>query len=147
MHDPLPNKLSELIMVAVEDARKLDRKTYWPHYTEYHHAYPKSGGCVICDAGAVMAGTLGVGVDTIANPVDFPDSVERKLLALDLARQGGYSAAIELIMDRDFENGHEALNEEDFEDSPYHDYEDWDEFECHLQHMEGIARRLNELGY
>ena len=147
MHDPLPNKLSELIMVAVEDARKLDRKTYWPHFASYHVAHPKHGGCAVCDAGAVMAGTLGLDPTTTAMPVDFHDSVERKLLALDLARQGGYSAAIELIMDRDCEKGHEDLNEEDFEDSPYQDYEDWDEFECHLQHMEDIARQLNELGY
>ena len=147
MNDPLPNTLSELIMVAVNDARKLDRKKYWPYYASYHYAHPKHGGCSVCDAGAVMAGTLRLDHATTAEPTDFPDSVQRKLLALDLARQGDYSSAIELIMDRDCENSHEALNEEDFEDSPYKDYEDWDEFECHLQHMEDIARQLKDLGY
>ena len=147
MNDPLPNTLSALILVAVQDARALDRNTYWPDYSYYHEAHPKAGGCTVCDAGAVMAGTLGLDLATSAIPADFPDSVKRKLLALDLARQGGYSEAIDLIMDLDGENGHEDLRDEGFEESPYHEYEDWDEFECHLQHMEDIARRLEALGY
>ena len=37
-----PEKLSELIKLAIKDARGLNKDTYWPNYTQYHTPHSES---------------------------------------------------------------------------------------------------------
>ena len=51
-----PEKLSELIRVAIADARTIDRRTYEPNSAIWHT--PDKLTCKVCLAGCVIAGTL-----------------------------------------------------------------------------------------
>ena len=71
----LPDRLSDLIELAVADAQRLDRNTYDPEYDSWHEM--ERLGCDVCFAGAVMAGTLehpcyqdaGPSTFTVYNPI------------------------------------------------------------------------------
>ena len=81
----LPNKLSALIEVAIQDARKLDRIRYSPNHLHYHSPQeswksPVIPCCEVCDAGAVMAGTLRVIGELNIIPGDFDESTQAKNL-------------------------------------------------------------------
>ena len=56
---PPPAKLSDLIELAIADTRKLDRHDYTPTWMTWHRPNPADDKCMICLAGAVIAGTLG----------------------------------------------------------------------------------------
>ena len=146
MHDPLPNTLSELILVAVADARKLDRHIYYPNWLEFHKGYKFDERyiCQICDAGAVIAGTLKAGhfVGDRA-PVNYPETVHRKLNALDEARKGYYNCALEYMGIHCDDN--ESVSS--IEQSPYRQYSSWEHFDLHMNHMEWVAQQLKDLGY
>ena len=144
MNDPLPDTLSELILVAVKDARKLDRDKYCPYHLSWHEMFGEELTCSICDAGAVMAGTLQVERDVTKEPDDFNESVNSKLCALDQARHGYYYAALDSL-GIDCEVHLEEI--EDLKPSPFYSYTNWEEFDKHLNHIEGIAQQLKELGY
>ena len=148
MNDPLPDKLSELILVAVQDARKLDRQKHIPNSLYYHApdkwsvAYSRYA-CLVCDAGAVMAGTLQTDTTHDAVPGSFPLSIETKLHALDLARQGSYVGALIAL-------GVENINinyVSRVDVSIHHNYTTWERFEKHMNVMEKAAQQLEELGY
>lgn len=54
---PPPGKLSDLIDLAVADARRLDRTTYTPDSSVWHEP-ADDDCCMICLAGSVIAETL-----------------------------------------------------------------------------------------
>ena len=144
MNDPLPNTLSALIMVAVNDANKLDRDQYAPHFY-YFHLKSKHSKCRICDAGAVMAGTLRKPIDQVYQSEDFVYPINYKLMALDKARRGLYSQAAFLVAGID---GQKLLSlDEKIKPSPYMSYKNWEEFDKHMDFMEGVAHQLEALGY
>ena len=58
-----PKKLSDLIGLAVADARTLDRETYIPECWSWHTPV-RNNKCRVCLAGAVIAGTLRVNPKT-----------------------------------------------------------------------------------
>ena len=148
MNDPLPNTLSALIMVAVNDARKLNRQKHIPNSLYYHApdkwsvAYSRCA-CLVCDAGAVMAGTLQTDTTHDVVPGSFPHSIETKLHALDLARQGSYvGALIALGVENININGVSGVDV-----SIHHNYRTWKQFDKHMNVMEKAAQQLEELGY
>ena len=52
----LPDRLSDLVELAVADAQRLDRDIYDPEYDSWREM--ERLGCEVCFAGTVMAGTL-----------------------------------------------------------------------------------------
>ena len=143
----LPDKLSELIMVAVADAKKLDRSKYYPYFKTYHDktGIAPDGLCEICDAGAVIAGTLNGDTGLTLAPSSFmSDDVARKLYALDAARDGDYDGAL-FTLEKHTKDTSEAVRHVPV--SPYSQYEGWEEFDKHLDIMKGVAKQLKELGY
>ena len=56
---PPPAKLSDLLELAIADARRLDHALYTPMWMTWHRPRPLDGKCMVCIAGAVIAGTLG----------------------------------------------------------------------------------------
>ena len=156
---PPPELLSELIRLAVKDARQLNRSMYRPNA----HAWLRpevndedEGVMCFCDAGAVLIGTLKG--DQVGRGLFYAPNWEKRglntkvdngfrwvdaLLALDFARQGEYSWAVEhltwVVVDaRKF--GHVPV-------SPYGDYTTWDEFDSHLEIMEQAAGALHKMGF
>jgi hypothetical protein len=82
--EKLPNKLSDLLELALKDLATVARsKRYVIDMGDWH--YPKDGKCYVCLAGAVLACS---GADP--NFELFPNSSgnREKLLALDLLRTG-----------------------------------------------------------
>ena len=144
MTDLLPNTLSELIMVAVTDARKLDRDQYSPFFGLFHFLDSQCR-CLVCDAGAVMAGTLGMDRQEDSSPSHYSRSVEAKLNALDAARRGYYGTALRIMGLSDSRIDVAALKS--IGESPYQSYRNWEEFDKHMYFMKGVAQQLEALGY
>jgi len=88
--DPLPDKTSELLTLALDD---LEEVLKLPGYTPHHfiwHRLTNDGRCQVCLAGAVMAGTLEAERHVAHLPSDFSESINEKLLLLDALRNGHF---------------------------------------------------------
>ncbi len=87
MKKELPAKLSELLRLAVEDAKKLSKN---PKYVlcmlDWH--LPLDKKCAICMAGAVMACELKTNRNDTVMPEDLGEEVNNKLMAINALREG-----------------------------------------------------------
>lgn len=167
-NDEPVTSLATLIEVALEDAAGLDREKYFPSYAHYHS--PVGNRCAVCDAGAVMAGTLGsdplyrafpgdfIGGDAPGERLaldEFDDDLNplrpippigthtaAALKALDLARVGHVLSAYLMLpwIKPPMPNGVLRV-----EISLHSEYRGWDEFERHLVAMKVLALQLHEL--
>lgn len=93
----LPNVPSQIIRLALADLEKVERDAryevdmgIWHQATkedpsDYFRRVPRER-CVVCLAGSVIAGSLGVAPDVDAHPEEFTE--EAKLMALDELRGG-----------------------------------------------------------
>ena len=87
-YDPLPDKLSDLLELALDDLEKIEKNPrYGITMSAWHEPLP-DGICHVCLAGAVMAQTLEVPHNSDITPSLFPDTLSRKLNALDFLRKG-----------------------------------------------------------
>ena len=153
----VPDSLSPLIRTAVSDARALDPAAYEPKYNLWHSSHPAA--CFICDAGAVVAGTLIPASDsltpnTTCYPNSFPHAWEQALHALDAARSGCISDALAY-----FRRAHDPgapLDPSPFFElddkildllgpNEHSGYTDWDSFHAHLAYMERVAEQLDAI--
>lgn len=92
MNSPLPDKLSDLILVALDDLEKVENDERYTVNMDWWH---RSGDtCLVCLAGSVMAKSLDVSPDCTRFPNDFDDKTEAKLDALNWARVGDVSYAL-----------------------------------------------------
>ncbi|MCY4431131.1 MAG: hypothetical protein OXC11_12170 [Rhodospirillales bacterium] len=148
-------KLSELVTLAVNDARGLDRTVYVPRYNEWHgrryvfdgddHRLIQEAKCAVCLAGAVIAGRELAGIQQTICPSDVADSygdyrLYRRLMALDSVRLGNFYAAAQQMIDSRNEpialdcRLAEALRAIDA--PPAATFDTWSEFEQHLTDLE-----------
>ena len=152
---PPPDELSDLIDLAIADARKLDRGDYTPTWMTWHRRNPANGRCMTCLAGAVIAGTLGCASETIidiaaedsADPrsTTITDEPWRKALrALDSAREGHWNEA--------FKNLRGSYPADDLRDAldallrpSCRAFNGWKHFDTHLASLAERANRLREL--
>lgn len=92
----LPNRLSDLIEVAVADCKKVAAdKRYRFNMRKWHYAMPAAKGmrvCSVCMAGAVMAKSLGAPFRAELGPGSFLES--DALLSIDDVRTGSVGLAI-----------------------------------------------------
>ena len=139
-----PTTLSGLIRLSVRDARALDRQTYSP-WAEVWHA-PATGRCYVCDAGALMAGTLGADPTAQVEPHEYPVPWAKALRAMDELRLGNWhSAGVDFHLSGPDQRRLEALAPElPFPDVPY--FEGWRQMDRHLVSMGAIAERLEGAG-
>ena len=151
-----PEKLSDLIDLAVGDARNLDPETYMPNCWAWHEPQPALGRrCLICVAGAVIAGTLGIdrGTEVVlgkseTGKVDCDeiadDAWRRALMALEHAREGKWKDAIET-------RGQQADTEQTDEMNAIppptsKQFNDWKSFDAHIGSLADRAARLRGIG-
>lgn len=90
----LPDKLSELIHVALRDLEAAEKAPNIVIDMGEWHTPLADGKCAVCLAGAVMRGTFGVNDGISYAPAWFDASLRRKLEAIDLLRTGYVAVAI-----------------------------------------------------
>lgn len=93
----LPDKMSELILVALADLCKVEKlKDRFEIDMEQWHVgndYTASNKCVVCFAGSVLAMTLGVPDDRNEDGSSFPSRINKKIDAIDRLRTGQVALA------------------------------------------------------
>lgn len=95
MNSPLPDKLSDLIEVALRDLEAVENdKRYTVNMGWWHRPNVYDHTCIVCLAGSVMAKSLDVSPDRTRYPNDFDDKTEAKLGALNWARVGDVDYAL-----------------------------------------------------
>lgn len=130
----LPDKLSELIRVALADLEKCEALSQYEIQMGEWHTYDSDRDvCLVCFAGAVMAQTLGRRYTFSCGPCLF-DHDRGKLLALDALRSGNVSRAL-------YELGLPIADH--FDRSPTHHAEDPEWFKAD---MRALADDLERAG-
>ena len=92
----LPDRLSDLILVALEDLEKVEASSRYEIRMDIWHL-PCTDYCGVCLAGSVMAFSLGADPAVLIQPHDFPPSINAKLCALNSVRAGDISLALEVL--------------------------------------------------
>jgi len=92
----LPDKLSDLILVALADLEKVERSTQHRVFMSSWHD-PTLMGCIVCFAGGVMAFSLGASPRDTVHPTDYDFHTQQKLYALNSLRVGMVEAAFDLM--------------------------------------------------
>lgn len=99
----LPDKLWQMLDLALADLEAIERQKskYVVDMQTYHDVWTVQEGrkrvkkCAVCFAGAVMACSLKVSpTETNLEPGDFPEFIEWKLDAVDIARSGNIESAV-----------------------------------------------------
>ena len=161
---PPPAKLSDLIELAISDARKLDRDAYIPKGSTWHRPDPNNERCAVCLAGIVIAGTLGCSKNTWVTEISESDDSagdgadpqsttvtitdprwSGALMALDAAREGDWLIAFDSLYGRFPEHGIrdkvEGIAKPDMAA-----FTNWEQLETHLASLSACAEQLRELG-
>ena len=164
----VPEKMSELIRLAVTDGRALDRELYTPHCLSWHSPtdfFSANGNqgkvdtiCEICLAGAVIAGTLGADPKNRWLVADMLDGDDRErgwywaLSALDEIRKGNYTIAASRLglVPKDATEAGELIQRllilENNHNNASFAFYDWRRFDRHLASLEELAPKLESLG-
>jgi hypothetical protein len=96
----LPNKLSDLLELAVRDAQACEAEPKKFKLAMGHWLTEDRGVCLVCMAGAVMVKTLGVTVDRNKEQHPSTTGYRPQLFAIDSMRIGDFvDAADELGID------------------------------------------------
>ena len=140
---PLPGTLSGLLDAAIADARRLSRRTYKPHYYEWH-TLNDHRQCEICLGGSLIAGTLRFSPLTDLAPWMLPNATKNKLEALDAMRSGDWLSAYHLLYQQEPSIRIEARLS--CLPQPSHaDFIGWRAFNSHLQSLQRIIPKLRKI--
>ena len=97
----LPDRLSELLLVALEDLEKIEANNlYRVNMNIWHDPIPKANGedgCLVCFAGGVMAYSLGASPEATMRPGIYTNAVRDKLYALNVLRVGMVGDALRQV--------------------------------------------------
>lgn len=153
-----PARLSDLITLAVADARSLDRDAYRPDAASWHLTSTRTAGdaarCRVCLAGCVIAGTLQAPPADIAmyNPTANDERVltiedpewREALFSLNHARDGHWRDA--LCSRRRLVDDNTARALARIPCPKQTTFQDWARFDDHLASLEDRAGRLRAIG-
>lgn len=95
----LPDKLSDLIRIAVADAKKIEKDSKYifnmstwhqpqSNYDDVSHTFVTTGKCEVCFAGSIIACTLKAKPNQTVDTSDFDEDTDRKLELIDQIRTG-----------------------------------------------------------
>lgn len=147
----LPDTLSDLIDLAIKDARGLDRELYTPDYGEWHTYSYLDESCSICLAGAVIAGSLRMSPRRNTHPDHFSHATGHCLLALEDVRMGNIGRAIARVR-----RGEKYTKEHEIDiqnrilhicGNSHQFFVSWKGFEDFLNWCEKVAKELRVRGY
>ena len=139
----LPSTVYDMVLVAIDDARGLDRRIYQPHSGDWH-CPQDHGQCLICLAGSVLATRYDRTHREELQPWHLPYHHQRKLEALDEARIGRWIDA--------FRHMHLRLPPRATFQRLVHlptprcsGFSGWEQFEALLHSLESIVPSLREI--
>ena len=140
---PIFHSMADFLSAAIADARGLDRNRYLPCSEEWHAGLPDQQ-CLVCLAGAFIAGTLEFLPSFDVRPSMFTHQMHDKLFALDAMRCGEWAYAF-----TKFYSCHPSLSTElalsDLPEPLHDDFDSWEEFDLHLASLEAIIPDLREI--
>lgn len=94
----LPRKMSELLRLAVKDAQTCEADPrYRLSMDDWHRYRDSSSQCHVCMAGAVMAQSLEVGLETSTMPHELGCDKHEILTAIDRMRIGAMRVAANML--------------------------------------------------
>ncbi len=135
--------LSELLVTAIADARRLNRSQYEPCYRNWH--LPNSHGtCEVCLGGSYIAATLGCSPAVQSNPWNYPGRTQAMLEALNAMRLGAWADAYRILFQRE-PSEKAALVMSRMAIPSCRDFLGWREFDTHLLSLEAILPMLREI--
>ena len=139
----LPDTMACLLGSAIEDASKLDRTIYTPHFDKWHQPY-NANRCFVCLAGSFIARTLEIDPADFVLSRSFDDRTRDLLEAIDQMRYGRWSEAFRLVYRRAAPSElHVMLNRIP---APAHiNFFGWQQFDKHLSSLEKIIPQLREI--
>ena len=151
MTEPIavPEKLSDLIRLAIADGRKLYQERaeeYLPDAYMFHEVgYDSQQGkqvCRVCLAGAVMAGTLHTDNRYSLIPSNFDKPWTKALCALDCVRRGQYyNALITLYGPGEYQFAATQSRPVQYR------FHGWDAFLDHLDSLEFVVGFFQDHGF
>ena len=140
---PIFHSMADFLDAAIADARGLDRNRYLPCSEEWHTTLPDQP-CLVCLAGAFIAGTLEFLPSFDIRPSMFTHQMHDKLMVLDAMRCGEWVYAfIKFYSDRPSLATELALS--DLPEPLHDDFDSWEEFDLHLASLEAIIPDLREI--
>lgn len=139
----LPSSMAGLLEAAIKDARRLDRKTYFPHHGQWHCA-TNSNSCEVCLAGSLIAGTLRVGSNYTVSANSFSTRAQRLLVALDDMRIGHWTGAFYHVYGVDADASLRKSLKSIPNPDPYC-FIGWPAFVRHLDSLEQFLPRLRQI--
>ena len=153
---PPPKKLSELLALAIADVARLDRQRYTPLWSTWHRPRPTGQKCMICLAGAVIAGTLECAADRIVDIASTdtadPQSVTithqgwmPALRALDWAREGCWIDAVQTLT-RTCLIGELRTAVACLTRPRRREFHNWEDLDIHMASLATPLRELRRLG-
>ena len=154
---PVPEKFSDLIRLAIADARSLDRTRYAPSSSISFPSGDEDSDdrCAVNLAGSVLVGTLRSldrrKVRQHPSDSDYPEW-SSALITLGSIERGSFPEAMGLHME-DLNLSTDAVMEVinaiggPLLGTIVSDFESWEEFDRHLAGLDVIANILQELGY
>lgn len=90
--DTLPNKLSDLILLALKDLTLCEKDpNYGINMNSWHLSscgFEAGEYCQVCLAGSIIAKSLNAPIENSYRPTHFPSTIRYKLEALDAVRLG-----------------------------------------------------------
>jgi hypothetical protein len=131
----LPEKLSDCILLALEDLQKCEvdpRYKIW--MSAWHEPHER---CYVCLAGSVMAQTLNANLFESLGPANYSKHNNKRLMALNSIRAGHVRTAMSYM---GIIPGWDAMQDVDV--SPYHHSPT-----AFTRDLTKIAMNLKELGY
>ena len=136
----LPDKLSDLILVALEDLEKAEasrrHEVRMAHWHEQQHGMGDNK-CFVCFAGGVMAFSLNAPAGETVHTVHWGEAIRDKLYALNQVRIGAVQQALELM-------GHQKSNwPNEIRRTPMYELDAQGFKRC----MHDLAGRLEAAGY
>ena len=145
----LPNKPSELILLALQDLKSAEASEKYeiemgnwhfpPNLISYFSSEVEIPPCQVCFAGSVMAFSLEADINRYYEPNDFPGE-ERKLRSLDEFRTGHVTYGM-----KDFYGNKDTIDYEEIDSYFIPHYPD--NREGFHQAMADLADYLKEKGY
>ena len=140
---PQLDTLYGLLETSVADSRKLNRRTYRPHYYEWH-SMNDHGQCEICLGGSLIAGTLRFSPHTDLMPWMLPFAARNKLEALDAMRSGDWVNAYRILYQH--EPPIRTYARLSCLPHPSHaDFIGWRQFNAHLKSLQRIIPKLRKI--
>ena len=144
----VPDKLSALVRLAIEDGEALDRNVYSAFAFNWHIPLENSDWeCEVCLAGMVIANSFKVSRDTIVDIDQFSDgSVRNKLSAINAFRAGYIGEALGYL---GYANPGHALANKGIPlrvDFQYEGFHGWGEYDLFIEEALPIVEQLETAG-